>query len=67
MMPSDSQEFHLKIRTGNAAFDHYDVYLEVARLLKVAAEKFEDMQTQGMLHDINGNNVGYFIWSGRSE
>lgn len=67
MMLSDSDELHVRIKTSNAAFDGDDVYAETARILRDAADRLDRQQTQAKLHDMNGNYVGYFIWSGRSE
>lgn len=47
----------LYIKTGNAAFEDDQNY-EVARILKVAANKFEQGHTEMKLVDYNGNTVG---------
>lgn len=49
----------LAIETGNAAFEH-DANLEVALLLRGAAEKVRDGEHVFALHDTNGAMVGKF-------
>lgn len=48
----------LEMETGNAAFEDQVKELEVARILRVAAEKVRDGRQEFRLMDINGNSVG---------
>lgn len=55
--------FTLTIETGNAAFgeDEYERDVEIARILRTLAERFDDGVadlTQGAVRDVNGNRVG---------
>lgn len=59
--------FELTIGTANAAFDGDEVAFAVAHLLREVAHRFEHGQFNGIIYDINGNKVGGFEWSGRSE
>jgi len=49
----------VKIETDNDAFAGYGER-EVARLLRLVAERVEDGQLDGQLIDINGNRCGSF-------
>ena len=51
--------FTLTFSTSNAAFDP-EPASEVARLLRQVAEKVEDGDKTGRVHDLNGNLVGAF-------
>ena len=51
--------FTLKLNTDNAAFS-YDAAMEVARILREAANKLESGFTDTKLRDYNGNVVGQF-------
>ena len=55
-------KFILEIDTDNDAFSDESggLDLEVARLLKVAADKVRNGYAHGTLFDINGNKVGSF-------
>lgn len=57
--------FTLTILTGNAAFDPAagGAHSELPRLLRKAADKVTDGQTEGVLVDANGNVVGEFSLS----
>lgn len=51
----------LEMRCDNAAFglpDSCEFGLEVARILREAADKFENGHASFSLRDINGNRVG---------
>ena len=54
--------FKLTIKTDNAAFseDEGGPNLEVARLLREAADKIENGGDGGVLMDVNGNRVGSY-------
>ena len=58
--------FTLKIETTGSAFSESGS-TEVARLLKVAADKVRDGYRTGNLLDINGNTCGKFRLTGVSE
>jgi hypothetical protein len=49
----------VKIETDNAAFAG-DGEQEVARLLRIVAERVADGQLDGVIRDINGNRCGEF-------
>lgn len=49
---------NLKFDTGNAAFDGDNEAHEIARILRLLAEKVEAGATEGYVYDINGNRVG---------
>lgn len=66
-MTHSKDTFELLIRTENAAFDDEQVYQAVADILREVAFYFEQGQNDGVLNDINGNNVGGFEWTGRSK
>lgn len=60
---------HLFIDTGNAAFSGDDRPLEVSRILTELSEELRDhdrieCQSQRVLHDYNGNSVGYLNQGG---
>jgi hypothetical protein len=55
----------LYIHTENDAFKGDEVAFAVAHLLREVAHRFEHGQFNGIIHDINGNKVGGFGWSGR--
>ena len=52
-------EFELKLRGGNQAMvdDHKT---EIARLLRLAADKILEGEDYARLNDYNGNKTGYF-------
>ena len=53
--------FTLTIKTDNAAFDGDLKTEELARILRVVADKLEgEARTAGRCMDINGNGVGSF-------
>lgn len=52
--------FKVKLETGNAAFDGDDKPVEIARILRQIAERVENGQKSGPIHDINGNRVGRY-------
>jgi hypothetical protein len=49
---------NLSIDTANAAFEDYGLEVEVARILKAAADRILNGDTDFNLRDINGNTVG---------
>ncbi len=51
-------EFRLVIKTDNAAFEDYP--REVARILRLVADKVEDGEPTGSARDANGNTVAAF-------
>lgn len=53
-----SQVLQISIETGNAAFDDGNRDAELARILRAAADKVENGQTDFNLRDFNGNTVG---------
>ncbi len=52
--------FTLEIKTANAAFASPYTGDEVARILRVVADRILDGDTEGRTLDINGNGVGSF-------
>lgn len=52
--------FTLTVKTGNEAFSDGNLALELARILRKAAERLEAGETDGRLRDCNGNTVGTF-------
>lgn len=56
--------FELHLDTDNAAFGETAAKrsAEVARILRVAADKIEDERIAAPLYDSNGNRVGQFVW-----
>ena len=55
--------FSLEFETGNAAFDGDDGLLEVVRILRSLADRFENQfsgckNAHAKILDINGNEVG---------
>ena len=65
-------EFRMVICTGNAAFDGDDHGPELARILRMAAQRLEDAGSIpngidcGIL-DINGNRCGYYSADAHDE
>jgi len=54
----------LQITMNNSAFkDSENPEIEVARILKDAAEKYEVGQSRRILTDINGNSVGFIEYT----
>ena len=49
--------FKIEFATDNAAFDDHPQY-EVARILRMAADRVADGNTSGQVRDGNGNTVG---------
>lgn len=54
----------LAIKTENAAFSDGSREMELARILRRAAERIEDGDRTGTLMDTNGNAVGTFTLTG---
>lgn len=54
----------IRIKTDNAAFDE-DRDAELARILRIAADKIEHGNDTAELYDINGNPVGEFKITGK--
>ncbi len=52
--------FTLTLETLNEAFDGANHPIELARILRVVANRIEAGQTEGNVRDINGNRVGSF-------
>jgi hypothetical protein len=52
--------FQLEIKTGNAAFEGDLWSEEVAHILRKTAKLIEAGFAEGVIHDTNGNKVGYF-------
>ena len=52
--------FKLEIDTGNAAFDDGQKPYELARILRIIAERVEHGCEVGNAVDLNGNTVGRF-------
>ena len=50
--------FTMSIKTRNSAFE--DKEYEVSRLLNEVAKKIKNGDTDGSIHDADGNNVGKF-------
>jgi len=42
----------------NAAFQDGNKEWEIARILRKIADQVENGQTEGVIHDVNGNRVG---------
>ena len=59
-MPQLKHNLVVTINLDNAAFSGEAGELEVARLLRDAATKFEQGKHNGKLIDVNGNIVGSF-------
>ncbi len=53
-----SGKFEAEIELGNAAFEGDNRRAEVARILRVLAERVEQGQENGVVYDVNGNLVG---------
>lgn len=49
--------FQMEIETGNDAFVNAP-HMEVARMMRVAAERLNDGEQEGKCIDLNGNVVG---------
>jgi len=55
--------FTLEIETSNAAFgddDRQEKLAEIARIIRLLADRLDNGQDEGKVHDINGNRVGTF-------
>ena len=55
----------VRIETKNAAFDNSQRDLEVCACLAGVIQKIEQGNTEGPIHDTNGNNVGSFTLTNR--
>lgn len=53
-----TKTFTVKLRTENAAFEGDNLRPELARILRVLAERIENGADVYMLQDVNGNTVG---------
>lgn len=53
---------NIRFDTGNAAFDDDNRPHESARILRVIADRVEQGEEQGLIHDLNGQKVGEW-WS----
>lgn len=53
-------QFEMKMQCNNAAFADAGVHAETARILREMADKIEAGADNGILRDVNGNNVGSF-------
>ena len=63
-------EFNLKIATGNAAFSGDDHGAEIARILRLVAQRIEYAGSlpegmDGTVSDLNGNHCGYWTAEAR--
>lgn len=65
------RQFKLGLECTNAAFDDENELREIARILRIAADRVERGElASGMhrnLHDQNGNPVGTFVLYGDRE
>jgi hypothetical protein len=52
--------FELTLDCFNDAFSGGNCNAEIARILRVAADRIENGTTMARCHDANGNNVGAF-------
>lgn len=52
--------FHVEVEADSGAALIEDMPNELARMLRVVADKVQDGQTFGHLLDVNGNGVGTF-------
>ena len=55
--------FHLSFRTDNAAFDDNNSEAEIARILRLAADRIDNHGVttyRHIIHDANGNHVGSY-------
>ena len=52
------KKFVLKINLGNDAFNP-SPYEEIARILREMSCKVESGYSDSIIHDVNGNTVGY--------
>ena len=50
--------FTIKMKTDNDAFCHDNKESEVCRVLDYVRQMIEGGYSEGIIHDINGNNVG---------
>lgn len=50
--------FKVEFKTGNAAFEEDNGRYEIARILKVIADKLLDGENKGSIRDYNGNHIG---------
>ena len=55
-----SKTFVLKVETENTAFEDAGEGVELARILRKAADRVETGAISGPLMDINGNRVGEY-------
>jgi hypothetical protein len=55
-------QFNFQINSGNAAFED-EPQIEIARLLRAAADTVENDVMDGVLIDFNGNRVGSFTYN----
>jgi hypothetical protein len=53
--------FKLEFKTANAAFDGDLRWMEIDTILRKVADRAGDGQTEGVIHDSNGNRIG--SWS----
>lgn len=60
-------DFKLKIECDNAAFDDDMRDLEVARILREAADRIENGADFGFCIDVNGNRVGSWAFKGEGK
>lgn len=56
----------VRIKTDNAAFEE-DRDAELARILRIAADKIEHGNETAKLYDVNGNAVGEFKITGGAQ
>lgn len=56
-MSAETKRFTMEITMGNAAMLTPQ---DVAEALKVVAGRLESGDEHGMIHDLNGNRVGWF-------
>jgi hypothetical protein len=54
-------KFALQLECDNAAFEEC-LRVEVARILRNAADRIEQLPVSGKLYDINGNSVGRYYF-----
>lgn len=57
--------FRLRIETKNQAFEEDNKQIEIVRILRELILRLECGNTEGTLHDINGNKVGEYTLTNR--
>ena len=53
--------FRIEFDTNNSAFECCEG--EISRILNNVAGKVEDGRREGLINDINGNHIGYWVYN----